>query len=644
MAFGVSAARSVQTARRDARPLRVKAEATLWDSAVARRDAISARIKSVLFDEGLQALVVTSHNGVYPPWIRLEAWLPDEMPLQTKEADGTRQLSELNFVVDILPCHRSELITTAQLARAGHAIEADRRPHFSDDQVAEWTRFALNCGPSPSNYHPRRDALLAFFGVLIPPLTPHRNPVAPVFRTGLWGGYGAVVIAVIVNAVVNTAIEPRLTIASLLAFVGLIAAVIALLVAKRRRRVIAVAPEPVVAPRALGLVDSWYVMVTGLGTDYELLRQRLLARFVAAKSFGIDAETETQGFRTPNGYEERERISLTKGQSVIHAFIYPYGSDLFVGWHAHLNWARWGEFLTGVNKCEKDRNIAFHSLRPSFYQPTASDLTELDGLSDYVHRQYERELTAFLGERAIDQKIDFEIVRADRSRVLHSDLHVPEVATPEGYGRWAAIAGRGREWRQASIIEKYQSTETEPPYAHKALSSLRIVPGGMPAFLLLPAIGVALGLAADNLKLAKDLGLMLSPGSIAVGVGLWLYAGASAPMAVLAAVISTLLVPIGHVAVTPLIVEFDHYQPWALILSSAIAPLAWLMGGALASPALRGVDVWVAAVVTYVACEVGVTLAYRGGHLDPALANIAYWAGPALALAMIGRRLARARP
>jgi hypothetical protein len=55
--------------------------------------------------------------------------------------------------------------------------------------------------------------------------------------------------------------------------------------------------------------------------------------------------------------------------------------------------------------------------------PNQFDLMDLNSLTELVHRRIERELKAILKEKAIDQEIDFKIIRGDRDRALDKEQH-----------------------------------------------------------------------------------------------------------------------------------------------------------------------------------------------------------------------------
>jgi hypothetical protein len=458
-------------------------------------------MRKVLAAEGVGSLVVLSQHGNYPPWAKLEAWIP------ARDAAGPeRERVELNIIVDIKPCHKSEIVHTARLKKGKTSIAASERPVFSREDVSEWTAFAIGRGPRPSSYRPLRDTLLTFAGGLIPPLRPHRNPIAKPYRSaGLTLGRFLIGGGVILYVLASTVAASAPAVVGIIALAWLAALVAAPFIVRRRKHIDAVTSQPLVAPRNLGLVDSWQALVTGLGPDHATLRQRLHGQMAAARRMGIKCQWETYGYRTPNGYEERERLVLVKGQSVVQAHVYPFGPDLFVGWHAYLNWAKWDEQKIPTSRIERGREIKFHSLRPGVYIPSLFDLIDLNGLSDLVHRHFERELKSRLKERAIDQEIDFEIIRGDRDLALDQSRHVKDDG---GTSRWSRIMSAASLWQPASVAEERQSAAPEARAAaqgtagggHRKTGVLSIV-----WLLLTLAILVAIALPAyqDYVQRAK---------------------------------------------------------------------------------------------------------------------------------------------
>jgi hypothetical protein len=209
----------------------------------------------------------------------------------------------------------------------------------------------------------------------------------------------------------------------LLILAGVAGIVTAVLIVRFRERAVAVTAQPVSPPRSLVLVDSWHVVVAELGRDFANVKRRLISSISEDTIFGITAQREFYTHRTPNGYDHRERLVVAKDQGMVHVHIYQFGHDAFVGWHAYLNWAQWGESNPISVKVLERREVEFRDLRPTFYVPTQFDLIDLSSLSEFVHRRLERELKALIKEKSIDQEIDFKIIRGDRDRALDEKRH-----------------------------------------------------------------------------------------------------------------------------------------------------------------------------------------------------------------------------
>jgi hypothetical protein len=445
----------------DARPLRTTSTDTAWDHAIARRDAIAAAVRRTLARDGLLALVIVSSNGNYPPWVRVEAWRP---VTEYKGTSAERERSELTFVVDVTPYHEHTQVVSATLKRGRKTLTAGARPDFPDAAIAEWVHYALGRSEKPSNYTPFLDALQAlahFLTRFIP--EPHRNRVDRRLRTPLRRNPVAILgLASLAFIAIGAAIIPideirfyitywitygipallegdtgALLYADgmpvLLFLLGIIGAVTAGVIVMRRRTAISVIDQPVVPPRSLGLVDSWHAVVSQVGSDPDAVRRRLIASIAEAANEGISSQMEVYGYRTPNGFEHRERLVVTKGQGQVHVHMHPFGNDMFVGWEAFLNWAQWLETVAVAQKIARGRQIEYRQLVSGGYVPNQFDLMDLNSLTELVHRRIEREVKALLKEREIDQQIDFKIIRGDRARALDEGQHQHQQQQQSGY-------------------------------------------------------------------------------------------------------------------------------------------------------------------------------------------------------------------
>jgi hypothetical protein len=411
----------------DARPVRPTSNTTPWDRALAIRDQIATVVRDTLAKEGLEAAVFVSQNGEYPPWVKLEAWLPGGSD------PASRERAELLFTIDVKPYHEHDTVISAQLTRGKKKIAVKERPRFAERYVVEWVRYALGRGRKPGNYTPKLDALLGVFAALIPFVHgPHSNRLRREYRTRFTGamalGIGSALLLLLAQPL---ALQPALSM--LLTLAGIAGLVGTALIVRFRRQTVSVTPQSELQPRHLGLVDSWHAVVAELGRDFANVRRRIIRAIVDDAELGVKAQLETYTHRSPNGYEQRERLVLDKDQGMVHVHIYQFGNDIFVGWHAYLNWAQWGETNPVSKKIRDRQEVEFRDLRPSVYIPNQFDLIDLSSLSEFVHRRIEREIKAMLKEKAIEQEIDFKVIRGDRDNALDEERHKGDEGKRKGW-------------------------------------------------------------------------------------------------------------------------------------------------------------------------------------------------------------------
>ena len=409
----------------DARPIRPISDGTPWATAVIRRDELAAAIREALQREKIEAAVFLSAIGNYPPWVRLEAWLPPAGP--SKASAGERERATLEIAISAKPYHEHATVVSAKAVRGSKEIAVTDRPEFNAREASEWTRFALGRGKKPSNYTPGRDTLWHMISGMLPFIPPpHRNRLEKKYRAN-WTGLGVlgVISALIAFAGLQTlgvrGNEPAGAAILLLGIMGCIGVVVAL---RRREHHISVLPQPVEMPRNLGLVDSWHAVISDIGRDFPAVHARIVRAVTdGGQGVGLVCRTEAYTHSRPNGYEQRERLVVSKDQGMVHVHIYPFGNDVFVGWQAYLNWSRWGETKAVSTRVSDGHQIEFRDVTPNIYVPNQFDLIDLSSLSEFVHRRLEREIRALLKEKSIDQEIDFKIIRGDRDRALDESKH-----------------------------------------------------------------------------------------------------------------------------------------------------------------------------------------------------------------------------
>jgi drug/metabolite transporter (DMT)-like permease len=626
----------------DARPIRETSADTDWDRAVGTRDHFAGIVRETLERAGMDALVLVSQNGNYPPWLRLEAWVPSR-----RDDANARERASFELIVDAKPYHEHSLIHTARLSRGRRNIAVTARPEFTAEHVRQWTLHALGKGGKPSNYTPVADALIALalsFFPFIP--RPYSNRVEWRFRN-LFSLTGAKVLAIaslILLAFgirsfagefddpweipeyvflypiefVQDAIEyPELlfeSIAVLAGFVGLIASIV---IAYRRRHLVEVPAQPAVAPRNLGLVDSWHTVVAGLGADAATVVQRIRQRLSETEGMTIECRPESYSYRTPNGYEERERLVVTKGQCIVHVHVYPFGNDVFIGWHAYLNWAKWDE-TDPVSRRVGDGNVTeFRALRPGFYVPSQFDLIDLSSLSEFVHRRIERELKRLMKEKRIDQEIDFQIIRGDRERALDRSRHSSDALAERRSGIWNRIMGSAAAWQPRSETEVVRSAEPAEPRGDRRERQNAAL--GLPIFALLGlAVLIPLTMYLSSTLLTSTTVLQSSILSSLISVlyaaivmrGLARYGRVSSAAAAVSGVVLLVLWVATSFARNVLLTNFFSVlgEPsgasWAVVayaVSAVLSSTSIFIATALQAPAMRGASAFLVFVIGWVA-------------------------------------------
>ncbi len=462
----------------DARPVGDVGQDTAWDRTRNVRDRFSGVIKKVLDDVGVEALVLKSQDGNYPVWVRLEAWLPN------RSAPGAQHhlRSTLEIVVEARPFHTRPLIYAVRATSGNKAIAIEHATRFEAGDVREWTLFVVGGGSTPSSYHPKQDAFFASLGAAIPMLGPHYNPLAAAYRVQLasWP-LAAGLAAVPVYALAAWAPGMMPAIAAAAGVVTLLLAAVVLVLGHRARTLVVRAVQPEDTPRRLFHIDSWYAVVNGLKGGEAKLERRIRAKLADLKEHGISSRIEAYGFRKPNGYDERERIVLSRGQGYMHVHVARLGDDLFVGWESQLNWAHWAETQPVARKYAGIRETEFRSLAPGWYLPGDVDLFDLESLSALVHHAIEREIKAVMRERNVTRDIDFEIIRADRDQILKHGRLLSQQRPESGTRAQTQVLGTGGV-QETSLSEMALAPPGDPVAVGRGWLA------ALPPMLMLPLI------------------------------------------------------------------------------------------------------------------------------------------------------------
>ena len=388
----------------NAKPIRPSSDKTDWTTAVEMRDGFAEEIRSSFTAEKVETLTITSANGIYPPWVKCEVWLPKD------GRDNTRLRSELEVRIEPRPYNKTSCVVSAILTKGGHKYAVYSQTNFSKSHIAEWILFMLDRGGKPSNYRPIVGSL---------PWV-NRNPIANDYRRN-WLTTASIVFAISLFLFVIPVIFPS-GFETFFYYAGIAGILAGVFILRKRRRRIHLISQPPETPRDTVPVDSWHTIIGELGNDFENTKKKLIDVICDQENVdNINCATEKYAYRTPTGLEERDRIILSKGQAIVHVHMYLFGEDIFVGWDSYINWSQWREKAPTSVKVIGNTEIEYRELQPGFYIPNNFDIIDLNSLSDYVHRRLERKIKSIIKEKAIDQEIDFSILRGSRESALDKD-------------------------------------------------------------------------------------------------------------------------------------------------------------------------------------------------------------------------------
>lgn len=398
---------------------------TDWHAAEQRRDSFFKTLNEEFAERGLQAQLTRSAKGVYPVWVRAEAWIPVDG--LSGHATTARKRVALLLQVGVRQYHEHTTVVSVAAHNGKKTLSLGDRPEFNIRDVLHWVEFMLDARRKPANYTPVLDAITTLFLSIIPVARPpHSNrvdrPFRNVFPESLVTWPRTLVALAIISFLVfvgetdSTWPDPATVTLSALSTFGFL--VLAVILYLRRRRLISVSDLPDVPPRELVSVDSWQTVVPRLGDRVDLAKARVREKLDSVITNKMTLDTEIYGFQQPQGYEERERFVLSLGQGVAHIHIYKFGSDIYVGWNSYLNWARWSETRAVSSKRVGKWNVEFRGLKESLYVPSQFDLIDLNSLSEVVHRAMTTELQALMRENKIEEEVDFQIIRGDRDQAL----------------------------------------------------------------------------------------------------------------------------------------------------------------------------------------------------------------------------------
>jgi hypothetical protein len=377
----------------DVLPILKRTADSIWAQVEAKRDELFAVLRSVSTQEGYDALVIKSGPFVQPAWVKIECWIPREDGKASGRAWAVISIHAKEF-------HRHTMEYGVDVENRGWSKSYDRLVGFQEDHVARLARFVLGRGSAPMLAPLRvRSRQWQFWRPL--------NKL-DVLATD-WMQFAPMILFVL-GVILLVPLAPL----GLLLLIGGFAAVVAL---KRRRAHVLSSGKPRAEPRSLHRVDSWQVVVSGLGGQAGTLRSRLLGLIVTAPMEGFESHVEKIWEWGLDGIVERDQVVMTLRRGWVFLQIYDYKDELYVGWDAHLNGGQWVEktVATGIDK-QTHGLIRINTVQRGSQPLTDYDVVDLNCLTEWTHARIVQLVQRLMAERNIDQEIDFKIIRGDRPK------------------------------------------------------------------------------------------------------------------------------------------------------------------------------------------------------------------------------------
>lgn len=179
---------------------------------------------------------------------------------------------------------------------------------------------------------------------------------------------------------------------------------------------------PARPPRHLRGLDSWQAVVRDLGCQREDVVQRLetlLTQRLVSTDEPVQIRCEDIWYEGAGGKVERQQLTISLRRAIVFVRIYPYGSDLFVGWDAHVNQVTWKERpVQSGHRASDGLKVQLVTVTTQVQSINEYDITDANFLLEATHLHLTSLLKDLLREREIDQELDFSIVRESRQGLV----------------------------------------------------------------------------------------------------------------------------------------------------------------------------------------------------------------------------------
>jgi hypothetical protein len=384
----------VRIAPTDARPIIPRNQSNLWTKAERIRDQLYEQFSEGCRRVGLDPLLLKSGPSVFPAWVKFEAWQP-------QNDRGATERSSVLVVIHPRPYHRFEFEAEVAYTAHGKTRRVARVMPMTEGEVYSLLAHVVHRNAKP-RFRRFREAPFQLWRTRNK-LEGLRQDLPATLRLFCVVA-GLITLGFLPIAVSFWAIAAWLT-----------------YLMRRREPFVRNEGKPDTEPRSLVRVDSWQTVLSNLGSDETMVRERFARSLHASLARTGRHHMERVWYWGLDGKEERDQFVLTAGRGIVFCQIYRHGRDLYVGWDGHLNRGQWVEetVASGID-AGTGQPVSVTRVVPGTQPTSEYDLIDLSCLMESIHAQIVRLLKDLIEERKIDQEIDFKIQRAERREVVAS--------------------------------------------------------------------------------------------------------------------------------------------------------------------------------------------------------------------------------
>ncbi|MGR9052797.1 MAG: hypothetical protein ACU84J_09125 [Gammaproteobacteria bacterium] len=377
-------------------PILPRTDATVWTAVRNARDEIYKSVDNFTHQR-IKALILKSNDFEFPAWVKIEIWISQNDPLLTERSSAIFRIYPKAF-------HKYELEYTIELENRGQKKTYERLYDIQENDITRVVQYLIKGGQKPKFGHKqiRRRSW---------ELWKPKNKTISVRRD--WKANIALAVLVIGVIAWVSAYE-----FGVLLF---LAGGIALYFLAKRPVLVRTPGKPKEEPRRLRRVDSWQTVISGLGSSYETMQNRLKEALKNPPTDSVRHQVERIWYWGLDSVVEREQIAISLGRGIVFCQIYQYENELYVGWDGHLNLGQWVEtdLTKGIDKAT-GHLVKVNKVEAGYQNISEYDVTDLSCLMEWVHAKLTNSLKELMAEYKIEQEIDFQILRGERQNLTQS--------------------------------------------------------------------------------------------------------------------------------------------------------------------------------------------------------------------------------